>query len=69
MLKAKNDYEKKINKIKKTNKNKGKKQIKSKHEKPKQSKFFTKYGQRVESIKNTDRTLMTGGIKNVMFIA
>ena len=53
MLKAKNDYEKKINKIKKSNKNK--KPSKEKNEKGKTSKFVSRYGNRIESIKNTDR--------------
>lgn len=53
MLKAKNDYEKKINKEQKANSKK--KPEKNKNEKVKQSKFASKYGNRIESIKNTDR--------------
>lgn len=53
MLKAKNDYEKKIHKEQKLNSKK--KSDKIKNEKVKQSKFASKYGNRIESIKNTDR--------------
>lgn len=54
MLKTKNDYEKKINKLQKTNKNKKTNKTKT-DSKVKPSKFASKYGNRIESIKNTDR--------------
>ena len=54
MLRAKNDYEKKINKEQKLN-SKKKAKGKTKNEKVKQSKFASKYGNRIESIKNTDK--------------
>lgn len=56
MLKAKLDYEKKIKKIPKTNKSNQKKE--KNHEKGKQSKFISKYGKRIETIKNTDKIKM-----------
>lgn len=54
MLKTKNDYEKKINKLQKASKNKKNNRVKNDN-KIKQSKFASKYGNRIESIKNTDR--------------
>ena len=61
MLKAKSDYEKKMKNTKKTIKKneKSKKKNEDKKEKAKQkgkkSKFVSKYGKRIESIKNTER--------------
>lgn len=54
MLRAKNDYEKKINKEQKIA-SKRKASNKTKNEKGKQSKFASKYGNRIESIRNTDK--------------
>lgn len=54
MLKAKNDYEKKINKLQKNDKSKNTNSTK-KQDVGKQSKFVSKYGNRIESIRNTDK--------------
>lgn len=54
MLRAKNDYEKKINKEQKIA-SKRKASNKTKNEKGKQSKFASKYGNRIQSIRNTDK--------------
>ena len=53
MLKAKLDYEKKMKKIPKNKKAKEKRE--KNKEKGRQSKFISKYGKRIETIKNTDQ--------------
>ena len=55
MMNAKLKYEKKMKNIPKTNKHK--KQPERKHVQGKQSKFVQQYGDRIQSIRNTDANI------------
>ena len=66
MLNAKLKYEKKFSNIPKIKRKKHEKPVDKKHMQGKQSKFIKQYGNRVESIKNTEANIQRNKLKMEM---